>query len=123
MRGGEVGVGLGGAPQQAQGCRAVFVRLPVRRPELDRDAEVLQSVVVLGEAVLCAPMKTERFGRAGIDGDGGVQVVDRVLEAAQSDLALAAPAPRLSETPGRIGDVNPPLGTDADAALERWAGS
>jgi formyl-CoA transferase len=46
-----------------------------------------------------------------------------VADEALGDLALAAPAPRLSETPGRIGDVNPPLGTDADAALERWAGS
>lgn len=36
------------------------------------------------------------------------------------DLALAAPTPRLSVTPGRMGEVNPPLGTDAEAALARW---
>lgn len=36
------------------------------------------------------------------------------------DLALAAPTPRLSETPGRIGAINPPLGSDPQAALARW---
>ncbi|KEQ54425.1 CaiB/BaiF CoA transferase family protein [Sphingobium chlorophenolicum] len=47
-----------------------------------------------------------------------VHVADEVL----GDLALAAPTPRLSATPGRIGDVNPPLGTDADAVLKLWTG-
>jgi formyl-CoA transferase len=36
------------------------------------------------------------------------------------DLALAAPSPRLSHTPAQIGEIDPPLGTDADAALARW---
>jgi crotonobetainyl-CoA:carnitine CoA-transferase CaiB-like acyl-CoA transferase len=44
-----------------------------------------------------------------------------VSDDALGDLALAAPAPRLSETPGRIGEVNPPLHTDAEAVLKRWA--
>ena len=37
------------------------------------------------------------------------------------ELALAAPSPRLSRTPARIGEIDPPLGTDLDAALARWA--
>jgi len=37
------------------------------------------------------------------------------------DLALAAPSPILSATPGRIGEVNPPLGRDADALIARWS--
>lgn len=45
-----------------------------------------------------------------------------VADEALGDLALVAPAPRLSETPGRIGDVNPSLGMDADMALKRWTG-
>jgi len=36
------------------------------------------------------------------------------------DLALAAPAPRLSATPARIGDINPPLGDDVAEALSSW---
>ena len=44
-----------------------------------------------------------------------------VSDDALGDLALAAPAPRLSETPGRIGEVNPPLHTDVEPVLKRWA--
>ena len=44
-----------------------------------------------------------------------------VSDDALGDLALAAPAPSLSETPGRIGEVNPPLHTDAEAVLKCWA--
>jgi crotonobetainyl-CoA:carnitine CoA-transferase CaiB-like acyl-CoA transferase len=44
-----------------------------------------------------------------------------VAHAELGDLALAAPTPRLSGTPGRMGDVNPPLGTDVAAALAAWA--
>jgi len=36
------------------------------------------------------------------------------------DLALAAPTPRLSRTPGSIGEVNPPLARDVDRLLARW---
>lgn len=36
------------------------------------------------------------------------------------DLALAAPSPRLSETPGRIGPIDPPLEQDAGAVIARW---
>ena len=43
-----------------------------------------------------------------------------VADAALGNLALAAPSPRLSDTPGRIGAINPPLERDADAMLARW---
>ncbi|GGB95622.1 hypothetical protein GCM10011494_12630 [Novosphingobium endophyticum] len=43
-----------------------------------------------------------------------------VVDAALGDLAIAAPAPRLSETPGRLGDLNPALGRDVEEALARW---
>ncbi|MGF7150222.1 formyl-CoA transferase [Sphingomonas zeicaulis] len=45
----------------------------------------------------------------------------RVSHESLGDLALAAPTPRLSRTPGRIGEVNPPLERDVDAVWARWA--
>jgi len=39
---------------------------------------------------------------------------------ALGELALAAPAPHLARSPGRIGEVDPPLGTDPAAILAGW---
>ena len=36
------------------------------------------------------------------------------------DLAIAGPGARLSRTPARVGDIDPPLRQDADAVLARW---
>lgn len=43
-----------------------------------------------------------------------------VESATLGDLALAAPTPRLSATPGHIGDIDPPLGNDHAGLLARW---
>lgn len=45
-----------------------------------------------------------------------------VSDEALGELALAAPSPRLSHTPGRIGEVNPPLTADWQSELARWGG-
>ena len=44
----------------------------------------------------------------------------QVTHPALGDLALAAPAPLLTRTPGKIGEVDPPLGADIAPILERW---
>jgi formyl-CoA transferase len=44
----------------------------------------------------------------------------QVSHDALGELALAAPAPLLTRTPGRIGDIDPPLGIDAGRILDRW---
>lgn len=44
----------------------------------------------------------------------------RLEEAELGGLLLAAPAPRLAATPGRIGPINPPLGGANDEVLSAW---
>jgi crotonobetainyl-CoA:carnitine CoA-transferase CaiB-like acyl-CoA transferase len=44
----------------------------------------------------------------------------QVAHPALGDLALAAPAPLLRRTPGKIGEVDPPLGADIVPILEQW---
>ncbi|PJG46013.1 carnitine dehydratase [Sphingobium sp. LB126] len=95
----------------------------------DQDARVAAWIATVPQAVLMEQLVARRIPVTPVNSiddmlaDPHVSArgsLVHVADDALGDLALAAPAPRLSETPGRIGEVNPPLGTDADAALERW---
>ena len=95
----------------------------------DQDAQVAAWIATVPQAALIERLVAARIPVAPVNsmddllGDAHVRErgsLVHVVDDALGDLALAGPTPRLSATPGRIGVVNPPLGTDADAALARW---
>lgn len=97
--------------------------------EGDEDARVARWIAGVAQAELVALLVGARIPVAPINSLDDLLADAHVRErgslvhvesAALGDLALAAPTPRLSMTPGRIGEVDPALGTDAAEALARW---
>lgn len=95
----------------------------------DEDARVAAWIATVDQSALVEQLVARRIPVAPVNSlddllaDPHVRArgsMVHIESAALGDLALAAPTPRLSATPGRIGEVNPPLGADADAVLARW---
>ena len=95
----------------------------------DEDARVAAWIATVPQAALVDQLVAARIPVAPVNDLDAILADPHVRERgslvhvaseALGDLALAAPTPRLSATPGRIGEVNPPLGTDAGAAIRRW---
>ena len=84
-----------------------------------RQAEVVEALVV--RRIPVAPVNTldELLADVHVRERGSLLHIESER---LGDLALAAPTPRLSASPGRIGDVNPPLGHDVADALSWWRG-
>jgi len=98
----------------------------------DEDARVAAWIATVPQAELVSRLAAGRIPVAPVNNLDQLLADPHVRERASlvhvesaelGDLALAAPTPRLSETPGRIGLVNPPLGTDSREALARWTAS
>lgn len=96
----------------------------------DEDAHVGAWIATVEQAALIEQLVARRIPVTAVNSLDAILADPHVRERgslvhvaseALGDLALAAPTPRLSATPGRIGDVNPPLGIDAEAAIRRWA--
>jgi len=95
----------------------------------DQDARVAAWTATVPHAALIEALVAARIPVTPVNSiddllaDAHVQERGSLIHVASEvlgDLALAAPTPRLSATPGRMGEVNPPLGADVDAALARW---
>lgn len=94
------------------------------------DAPVASWIATMDREALIATLVAARIPVAPVNSIDDLLADDHVRERgslihvadpALGNLALAAPSPQLSDTPGRIGAVNPPLERDADAILARWA--
>lgn len=97
--------------------------------EGDEDARVADWVAGMAQADVVATLVAQRIPVTPINSmnellaDPHVQERGSLIHVesqALGDLALAAPTPRLSATPGRMGDVNPVLGHDLAEALAWW---
>lgn len=97
--------------------------------EGDEDARVADWVAGMSQADVVATLVARRIPVAPVNSLDALLTDPHVQERrslihveseALGDLALAAPTPRLSATPGRIGEVNPQLDCDLVKALARW---
>ncbi|WP_336971875.1 CoA transferase [Sphingobium aromaticiconvertens] len=97
--------------------------------EGDEDARVADWVAGISQADVVATLVTRRIPVTPVNSMDALLADPHVRERgslihvesdALGDLALAAPTPRLSATPGRMGDVNPVLGRDLAEMLALW---
>lgn len=97
--------------------------------EGDEDARVAAWIATLPQARLVEILVASRIPVAPTNSLDELLADPHVRERASllhvdsadlGDLALAAPTPRLSATPGRIGEVDPKLGRDVEEALALW---
>lgn len=98
---------------------------------VDDDARVAAWILTLPQETLIERLVTARIPVTPIN-DVDTLLTDPHVRARASlvhvrddilgDMALAAPTPRLSATPGWMGAVNPALERDVQAVLARWQG-